>query len=81
MPVTSVIASRLTKLSEKPIACIAAKAGMTDNGSATAESSVARQSRRNSSTTAVASTAPSIRLSMAESKLPWVERTPSSISV
>ena len=36
MPVTSVIASRLTRLSEKPIASIAQKVGMIDSGSAIA---------------------------------------------
>ena len=35
MPVTSVIASRLTRFSEKPIASIAQKVGMIDSGSAT----------------------------------------------
>ena len=80
MPVTRVMASRLTKLSEKPMICMAANVGMTDNGSATAASRVARQLRRNSRTTMVASTAPSTRLVIAEWKLPRVARTPSSIS-
>ena len=66
MPVTRVTASRLTKLSEKPIRCIAAKVGMMDSGRAAAESRVARQSRRNSSTTRVASAAPSISVCMAD---------------
>ena len=65
MPVTSVIARRLTKLSENPISSMAANAGITDSGSATADSSVARQSRRNRNTTSVASTAPSISECMA----------------
>ena len=51
MPVTSVIASRLTRLSEKPIASIAQKVGMIDSGSASAVTMVARMSRRKTSTT------------------------------
>ena len=35
------------------------KVGITDSGSATAETKVARQSRRNSHTTSTASSAPS----------------------
>ena len=38
------------------------KAGSTDIGSATADTSVARQLRRNSHTTTTASTAPSYRV-------------------
>ncbi len=48
-----------TRLSEKPIRSITQNVGMTDSGSATAEISVARQSRRNRNTTMTASTAPS----------------------
>ena len=66
MPVTSVIASRLMKLKVKPIRSIAAKAGMIDSGSATAASSVARQSRRKRNTTSVASAAPSSSECMAD---------------
>jgi hypothetical protein len=66
MPVTRVIASRLTALSEKPSALITQKVGSTESGSATAAISVARQSRRNSSTTTTARAAPSIRPIMAE---------------
>ena len=55
MPTTSVMPSRLTRLSEKPIMSIAQKVGMTDSGSAIAETSVARQSRRKMSTTMTAS--------------------------
>ena len=66
MPVTSVIASRLTKLSEKPIRFMKKNAGRIDSGRATAASTVARQSRRNRNTTMVASTAPSSSECMAE---------------
>ena len=70
MPVTRVIASRLTKLKLKPIASIARKVGTTASGSAVAETRVARQSRRNTSTTSTASAAPSSRACMAARKLP-----------
>ena len=60
MPVTMVIASRLTRLSEKPIASMAQKAGMIESGSAMAAMIVARRSRRKMSTTMMARTAPSI---------------------
>ena len=66
MPVTSVIASRLTRLSEKPIASIAQKVGMTESGSATAVTRVARKSRRKTNTTTTASSAPSISVSIVE---------------
>ena len=66
MPVTSVIASRLTRLSEKPIASIAQKVGMTESGSAIAVTSVARMSRRKMNTTTMARAAPSISVSMVE---------------
>ena len=79
MPVTSVIASRLMKLNENPISHIAPKAGMMESGRAMAASTVARQSRRNRNTTRVASAAPSSSDSIAELKLPWAERTLSSI--
>ena len=46
--------------------CMAANAGSTDSGSATATSSVARQLRRNTSTTMVARIAPSIRPCIAD---------------
>ena len=67
MPTTSVMPSRLTRLSEKPIMDSAQKVGMIESGSAVAETSVARQSRRNRNTTMTESAAPSIRVSMAES--------------
>ena len=57
--VASESASRVTTLSEKPSACMPMKAGITDSGNATAETKVARQSRRNSHTTITASIAPS----------------------
>ncbi len=66
MPVTSVMASRLTKLSEKPISDISQNAGRIDSGSAMAASAVARQSRRNTNTTRVASAAPSSSECIAE---------------
>jgi hypothetical protein len=72
MPVTSVIASRVTRLSEKPSAAIAQKVGIAESGSAIAETRVARQSRRNRKTTITESSAPSISVSMAEWKLPMV---------
>ncbi len=59
MPVTMVMASRLTRLSENPIASMAQKAGMIDSGSAMAAMMVARRSRRKMNTTTIASTAPS----------------------
>ncbi len=65
MPVTSVSASRLTRLSEKPITSTRKKVGMIDSGSATAAIMVARMSRRKRNTTMIASTAPSIRLCIA----------------
>ncbi len=66
MPVTSVIASRLTRFSEKPIASIAQKVGMIDSGSASAVTMVARKSRRKTNTTTMASSAPSISVSIVE---------------
>ncbi len=59
MPVTSVSASSVTRLSEKPSACMAQNAGRIDSGSAMAAMRVARQSRRKMNTTMMASTAPS----------------------
>ena len=63
---TSVMPSRLTRLSEKPSSSIAQKVGMADSGKATAAMSVARMLRRKTSTTSTASTAPSISVSMAD---------------
>ena len=60
MPVTMVMASRLTTLSEKPNALIAQNVGITDSGRAMAAITVARRSRRNTSTTRMARMAPSI---------------------
>ena len=56
---TSDSASSVTVFIEKPSQYIAANVGMIDSGSADADTSVARQSRRNSQTTAIASSAPS----------------------
>ena len=64
------MASRLTRLSEKPIALIAQKAGMADSGRATAAMIVARQSRRKMKTTMTARIAPSTSVVMADLKLP-----------
>ncbi len=58
-PITSDNASSVTVFSVKPMKYIAANVGMIDSGSADAETSVARQSRRNSHTTRIASIAPS----------------------
>ena len=60
MPTTSDSESRVTTLSVKPIRYIAPKVGMIDSGSAVADTSVARQSRRKSQTTMTARMAPSI---------------------
>ena len=59
MPTTSDRLSSVTTLTVKPSQCISAKVGMADSGSATAETRVARQSRRKNQTTMIASTAPS----------------------
>ncbi len=58
-PITSDSASSVTVFIEKPSQYIAANVGMIDSGNADADTSVARQSRRNSQTTAIASIAPS----------------------
>src|SRR5574337_1777594 len=60
-PTTKERASNVTTFSVKPSACIAAKVGMMESGSAAAETAVARQSRRKAHTTRTASTAPSIK--------------------
>ena len=59
MPTTSDSASSVTTLIEKPSRYMPMKAGITDSGSATAETKVARQSRKNSQTTSTAKIAPS----------------------
>ena len=66
MPVTMVMASRLTRLSEKPAASMAQNAGMMERGKAMAAISVARQSRKKMSTTTMARRAPSIIVFMVE---------------
>src|SRR5262245_1130151 len=58
-PITSDSASIVTVFIENPSQCLDANVGMIDNGNADADTSVARQSRRNSQTTAIASNAPS----------------------
>jgi hypothetical protein len=58
-PTTSDSDSSVMTLIEKPIAAITAKVGIADIGSATADTTVARQSRRNANTTSTASSAPS----------------------
>ena len=67
VPVTSVMARRLTRLSENPIACISPKVGSTESGSASEVISVARQSLRKMNTTITARIAPSMRVCMADS--------------
>ena len=59
MPTTSDSASSVITLIEKPSQYMPMNAGITDSGSATADTNVARQSRRNSHTTSTASSAPS----------------------
>ena len=66
MPVTSVMARRLTTFSEKPSWLITQKVGIAESGSAKAETSVARMSRRNRKTTMIDRSAPSIRVSIAD---------------
>jgi hypothetical protein len=66
MPVTMVMASRLTRLSEKPAASMAQNAGTIERGKAMAAMSVARQSRRKTRTTMMARRAPSIIVFMVE---------------
>ena len=66
MPVTMVMASRLTRLSEKPAASMAQNAGTMDSGRAMAAITVARRSRRNRNTTMMARTAPSISVFMVD---------------
>ncbi len=59
MPTTSESASSVMMLIEKPSMYMPMNAGSTDSGSATAETMVARQLRRNSHTTTTARMAPS----------------------
>ena len=72
MPTTSVSASSVRMLSVKPSAQIAQNVGMIDSGSASADTAVARQSRRNSQTTKIARIAPSISISIDESYDVWM---------
>ena len=64
MPVTSVIASRLTAFSENPMMSITQNVGRIDNGIASTEIAVARRSRRKISTTTTARMAPSVNVCM-----------------
>lgn len=57
-------ASKVSVLSEYPNHDITAKAGSTDNGSAAAAISVARQSRKKKKTTITASRPPSYSMCM-----------------
>ena len=59
MPTTSDRLSSVTTLTVKPSRCITANVGITDSGSAIADTSVARQSRRKNHTTITARIAPS----------------------
>ena len=67
MPVLSVIARKLMRLSEKPSMSITQNAGKMDSGSEIATITVARKLRRNSITTMTASAAPSNSVWMATS--------------
>lgn len=67
MPTTTDSASSVIRFRLKPNRCITAKVGMIDSGSATADTQVARQSRRNSHTTSNASSAPSHSIVIDES--------------
>ena len=59
IPITKDSASKVTTLIEKPKYAMPMKAGMTDKGKATAETKVARKSRKKSHTTSTAKMAPS----------------------
>ena len=59
IPTTSDKASKVTTLMENPRAHMPMKAGNTDKGKATADTNVARMSRKNSHTTITANKAPS----------------------
>ncbi len=64
-PATRLSASSVIWLSEKPSRSMNQKEGMAERGMASAEITVARQSRRNRNTTTTASSAPSIIASIA----------------
>ena len=81
MPTTSDSDSSVTTLSEKPIHCITMKVGMADSGSATADTKVARQSRRKNHTTMMARTAPSISSAIEPSKFSITGSTKLNASV
>ena len=65
-PATRLSASSVMLLSVKPSSSMTQKVGIADSGIASAEITVARQSRRNRNTTTTASTAPSIIASIAD---------------
>ncbi|MNV90210.1 hypothetical protein D3C71_1845730 [compost metagenome] len=65
IPVASVNARKLTRLSEKPMMSMIQNVGIAESGRATAAIRVARQFLRNSRTTMTARTAPSISVSSA----------------
>ncbi len=67
IPVDSVMARKLTRLSEKPRRSITQNAGKIDSGSEIAAMMVARMSRRNNSTTTTARIAPSNKVEIAAS--------------
>ena len=67
MPVDSVIARKLTRLSENPKNSIAQKAGKIESGSEIAAMMVARRSRRNRNTMITARIAPSNSVEIAAS--------------
>src|SRR5215831_10065292 len=64
MPTTSDSPSSVMRLSENPSHDMKMNVGITDNGIATAEITVARQSRRKQNTTMTASAAPSTSASI-----------------
>ena len=67
IPVLSVIARKLTRLSEKPIKSMIQNAGKIDSGNVTAAMIVARMSRKKRNTTITASAAPSNKVWIAPS--------------
>ncbi|VWB54284.1 hypothetical protein BST28156_02533 [Burkholderia stagnalis] len=74
-PITRISASIVSWFSEKPSHAIARNAGRIDSGSADADTSVARQSRRNSHTITTASTQPSSSARIAPSNTCWIGAT------
>ena len=66
-PATNESANRLMLFSVKSIHCMNANVGIADNGIASAEMAVERDSRKKSQTTSTANNDPSISASIAES--------------